>query len=53
LADGIKKKINNVIIDTREKDVKVFRNDLIYEINNKGKRYTAVIASTTAAITKR
>jgi len=51
--DGIKKKINIDMIDTKKKDVQIFWNDLIYEINNKEKRYTAVIANKTKTITKK
>jgi hypothetical protein len=53
LADGIKKKINNVIVDTIEKDVQTFWNNLIYLNKKKRKRYNPVIADTTEAINKR
>ena len=53
LADGIKKKVNNVIIDTIEKDTQTFRNDLIYLNKKKRKKYTTVIEDTTETINKR
>jgi hypothetical protein len=53
LADGIKKKINNVIIDTIKKDVQTFWNNLTYLIIMKRKKNTPVIADTIEAINKR
>jgi len=38
--------VDNVIIDTKEKDVQTFWSDLIDQINNKEKQYNAVIVNT-------
>ena len=45
--------INNVIIDTMEKDVQTFWSDLLDQINNKEKKYNAVIVNTNTKISKR
>ena len=45
--------INNVIIDAMEKDVQTFWSDLLDQINNKEKKYNAVIVNTNTKISKK